>query len=220
MDEHIVRYFQASEVQHGGPEQRMKVGDVFADEVILFGRGIRHEGVKIAPGFVEVVFQRGQISNRRVQPHVKILARRIGNLDAEIGGIAADIPVAKTRITLQPFPCLVRHFGLQARRVERPVAQELAALGIGQLKEVMLGGFHHWRGASQRRVGVLQLGRRIDRAADFAGITILIFCATFRTFALDVPVRQEHVLERIIKLLDRARSNQLCLIAQTTIDVL
>ena len=50
--------FAATEVQHGGPEQGVEVGDVFADEVDLFHRGVGHKLLVAlwgARGFVPVV---------------------------------------------------------------------------------------------------------------------------------------------------------------------
>jgi hypothetical protein len=62
--------------------------------------------------------------------------------------------------------------------------------------------------AGDRRIGVLEVGRGIGRAAGFAGITVLVLGAAFGALALDEAVRQEHVLDRVVILLDRAHLDQ------------
>ncbi len=135
MYEHIVWYFVAGKFQHRRPEQRMKIGDVLADEMHLFGRRISHEGIEITSDFAEIVFQRCQVADRRIQPHIKILARSIRDFNPEVRCIAADIPVAEAAITFQPFSCLVCDFRLQARLAggvsKSPVAQKIHTLRIG-----------------------------------------------------------------------------------------
>ena len=124
MHEDIVRHLQSGEVQHRRPEQRVEVGDVLADEVVLLGRRVGHEGFIVAAGLREIILQRRQVTDRRVQPHVEVLARRIRYLDAEVGRVAADIPVSQARFAVQPFARLVCDFRLQACRIQRPFAQE------------------------------------------------------------------------------------------------
>ena len=119
---HIVRRLVAREFQHGGPEQRMEVSDVLADEMDLLGARVRHERIKIAADFAEIIFQRSQIADRRIEPDVEILARLIRNLDTKVRRIAADIPVAQTAFTFQPFFAFIRHFGLQAVVLQGPAA--------------------------------------------------------------------------------------------------
>ena len=220
MNKHIVWHLHARKMQHRRPEQRVKVGNVLADEVILLGRWICHEGIKVATGFAEIIFQRGEVANRCVQPDIKILARCIRNFDPKVGRITADIPIAQSALALQPFAGFVRHFGLQARRIQCPLAQELAALRIRQLKEVMLGRLHHRRCACERGVGIFQIGRRVHSAAGFAGIAVLIFRTALRAFAFDVAIRQKHIFHRIKKLFDATSRDQLRVITQTTIDFL
>ena len=56
--------------------------------------------------------------------------------------------------------------------------------------------------AGDRGIGPHQVGGGIGRAADFAGIPVLVLRPALRAFALDVAVRQEHLLHRIVELLD------------------
>ena len=217
--EHIGRHLQAGELQHRRPEQRVEIDDVLADEVVLLGRAVGHEGVIVALGFVEIILERREVAYRRIQPHIEILARRIRDLDAEIGSVAADVPVAQAFLAFQPFVCLVGHFRLQAVGRLRPFAQELDALRVGELEEEVLRRLQHRRGAGQRRIRVLQFGRRIHSAAYLARIAVLVLGAALRALALDVTVRQEHVLDGVVELLDGLGRNQPG-VAQAAVDVL
>ncbi len=171
---------------------------------------------------VEVILQRGQVADRRVEPDVEVLARRVGDLDPEVRRVAADVPVAEAAVSvfvgLEPFADLVKHLGLQVALL-RPTGQEGDAARVAQLEEVVLALLHHRRGAGERGVGVLQVGRRVDRAAHVAVVAVLVLRAALRAFALDVAVGQEHRFQRIEELLDRLRGDQLVL-AQGAIDVL
>ena len=95
-----------------------------------------------------------------------------------------------------------------SRSPERPLAQERDRRGIRQPEEEVLGGLEHRRGAGQRRVRILEIGRRVDRAAVLARVAVLVLRPAHRALALDVAVRQEHLLHRIEELLDRARVDQ------------
>ena len=86
--------------------------------------------------------------------------------------------------------------------VLRPVLQKLDATRVGELEEKMLGVFQHRRGARQGRVGVFQIGGRVDRAAAFAVVAVLVFGAALGAFTLDEAVGQEHVFLGVEKLLD------------------
>jgi hypothetical protein len=165
--------------------------------------------------------QGGEVADGGVQPDVEVLARRVGDLDAEVGRVAADVPVAQAVVAifigLEPFTDLVQHFGLQAAGVLRPLRQELHAARVAELEEVVLAGLEHWRGTRQHRVGVLQLGGRVDGAAHLAGVAVLVFRAALGAFALDEAVGQEHRLGGVEELLDGLGRDQLVL-AQREVD--
>ena len=176
-----------------------------------------------AAAAVEVVLQRRQVADRRVEPDVEVLVVGIGDADAEVGRVARDVPVGEPAVAelvdREPFADLVQHLGLQPARRLRPFLQEGQAAGVRQVEEVVLARLHHRRRAGQRRVRMLQLGRRIDRAADLAGVAVLVLRAAARALALDVAVGQEHRLHRVEELLDGARRDQL-VPAQREVDVL
>ena len=107
MHKHIVRHFAARKLQHRGPEQGVKINDVLADEVILLDLIVGHEIIKgalLAVGFgfagFEIGLEAGQITYRRVQPDIEILARLVGDLDAEVGCVAGNIPVVEILATV------------------------------------------------------------------------------------------------------------------------
>ena len=85
----------------------MKIGDVFADEVMDFG-------LRIAPPLVEFLImpiapltRRRHIANRRIEPNVPVVARTVGNLETEIRRGPRDVPITQR---------FVQEVALQTRR--------------------------------------------------------------------------------------------------------
>ena len=66
----------------------------------------------------------------------------------------------------------------------------------------MLGMLELGSGTREHRERVDQVGRRVDAAADFAVVAVLVFRVALGAFALDVAVGQEHVLFGVEELLD------------------
>jgi len=201
----------------------VEVGDVLADEMDLLHRLVGHEAFIVHTNLAEVVLQRGQVADRCIQPDVEILARRIRDLDAEVGRVTADVPVAQAALAFfvfgEPFLDLVQHLGLQAAGGLRPLLQKGDTAWITQLEEVVLRALHDGRGAGQHGEGMDQLGGRVDRAADLAGVAVLVLGVALRAFALDEAVRQEHGLLGVEELLDGFHLDQLVL-AQRPVDLL
>ena len=140
----LVGRLAARELQRGGPEQCVEVDDVLADEVHLLGRACRiDQGVVIEARDRAIGLERGEVAHRRIEPHIEILARRIGDFDAKVGGVARDIPIAKLGLAVvlaKPFAGLGKHFLLQAARAacvftRGPFLQEFHAARIRQLEE-------------------------------------------------------------------------------------
>ncbi len=225
---HRVRRLASGELQHRGPEQRVEVHDVLADEVDLFrGAGGIEQFVEIHALDRAIRLQRRQVAHGGVQPDVEILARRVRDLDAEVGGVARDVPVAQLGFAIvraQPFARLGQHFGLQVLAAGGvaaggPLLQEFHAARIGQLEEEVVRGLQHWRGAGQGRIRIDQLSGRVNRATDLAGVAVLVLGMALGAFALDVAICQEHALDRIVELLDGAGFDQV-LGLQRAVDVL
>src|SRR5690606_31262852 len=85
---------EARAAEHGGPEQRVEVHDVLADEVVELRVAVR------APVLVEVeadapaeIQEACHVADRRIEPDVEELTRLAGDLEAEIGRVARDVPV-------------------------------------------------------------------------------------------------------------------------------
>ena len=84
----------------------MEINNIFADKMVQLSWAI------FAPIMIEVdilliakMLKRRHIADWRIQPDLKIFARRIGDFKAKIGRIATDIPLLKTGF--KPFPQLV-----------------------------------------------------------------------------------------------------------------
>jgi hypothetical protein len=198
--------------QFGRPEQRVEVEDVLADEVVELGRRVRLEPfVEIEAVPAAQVLERAHVADRRVEPDVEVLARRIGDFEAEVGRVARNIPVGQLVFAggAQPFLHLVGGLGLQHAVVATGVAaQEGFAARVGELEEIMLGGAQLRFGAGNGRIRFDEVGRRVGGAAGFAVVAILVLGVAFRALALDEAVGQEQLLDRVVILLDGARLDQ------------
>ena len=161
------------------------------------------------PLVIAQLLEAAHVADRRIQPHIEIFARRIGNLEAEVGRIARDIPVGEFVFAFcaQPFLHLVGGLGLQ-RAAGGPFPQKLLAAGCGEFEEIMVGCAHYRLGAGHGGVGVDHVGCGVGRAAHFAVVAVLVFGVALGAFALDEAVRQEHFLDRVVILLDGALFDQ------------
>ena len=201
--EHRRRHTAAGAAEHGRPQQGVEVDDVLADEVIEFGVGRSAVsagspvGVEVVPVAGAQVLMARHITHRRVHPHIKVFAGRIGNLETEVGLVTGDVPLLKP--FLQPFLQFVGHLILQGAAAG-PLSQHLVERR--QVEEVMQGGFLHRRGAGYFRAGVDQISRAVGAAADLAVVAVLIRRAAARAGADDVAVGEEQFLLRVIELGD------------------
>ena len=188
----------------------------------LLGGRVGHEGVVVRADLAEVVFQRGQVANRRVEPDIEILARCVRDFDPEIRRVAADVPVAHLGFAvgagLDPLADFVEHLGLH-RAALRPLLQKRQTARVGQLEEEMLRAFEHRLGARQRRIGVDEFGGAVNLATDLAVVAVLVFGVAVGALAFDEAVRQEHVFLGVEKLLDAAGGDQVVGL-QRAVDVL
>ena len=66
------------------------------------------------PGAITVVLETGDVTDRRIQPDVEVLAGFAGDFETEIRGVAADVPFLQPG--LGPFSQLVCHLRLQRAR--------------------------------------------------------------------------------------------------------
>ena len=191
MHEHVVWHLAAAELEQRRPEQGVERDDVFADEVVLLQIGLGHVGFVVLPAFFEQVLEAGQVANGRIQPDVEVFAWRVGDFDAEIGRIAADVPIVELGLAVfvlpKPFAYLVGNLGLQAA-ILRPLLKKLYAARVGEPEEKMLAAFEFGPGARQGRIRLDQFGGRVHRAAHFAVVAILVFGMAIGALALDEAV--------------------------------
>jgi hypothetical protein len=190
----------------------MKVEDVLADEVIELGGRIRPPVlVEIEPLAVAEILERAHVADRRVEPDVEILAGRVGDLEAEVRCESREMSQSVSLFSptlAQPLLQLVGRFVLQPPFALRPAAQKGLAARIGKPEEKVLGLPQLGPGAGNRRIGVFQLVGRVRRTAALAVVTVLVGRTALRAFALDEAIGQEHLLERVVILLDGARLDQ------------
>ena len=73
---------------------------------------------------------------------------------------------------------------------------------VGQLEEIMLGLFQNRRRPAVCAAGIYQVCGLISRAANLAGIAILVFGLAFGAGAADEPVRQGHIAVGTPRLVD------------------
>ena len=212
----------ACKVQHGRPEERVEINDVLADEVNLFGVRTRQFLHEIESLLGAIGFEAGQVADRRIKPNVEVLAGCIRDFNAEIGGIARNVPVGK--IAVEPFVIFGENFSLHAgfavgAIAHRPVFEEGLCTRIRQAEEVVRGGLQNRYGTRDGAVGINQVGRRIHRAALFARVAVLIRRAALRAGALDEAVGEEHADFFVVELLNIGGVDETGIL-QTAIDVL
>ena len=148
MNKDVRGCFSVAKVKRCRPKEGVKIGDVFANEVVLFDFLIAHVLLKTsrvakrqwAP-FVKVIFKRRQITDRCIKPNIKIFARCVGYFYPKVRGISTDVPVPKPTLTLlignEPFAYLVGHFTLKFS-VLRPLLQKRQAPGVREFEKIML----------------------------------------------------------------------------------
>ena len=197
---HDRRLAESRALEHRRPEQRMEIQDVLADEVPKLRLAIgTPEIVEDEAGARAEILEARHVADRRVEPDIEVLARRIGDLDAEVGRVAGHVPVPEAGV--EPLVQLVGDRRLQAAGA-RPLAQH--RLEIAQLEEDVLRFAQHRGRARHRRDRVDQVGRRIGRAAVLAAVAVLVGRRAARAGALDVAVGQEHAGLLVIGLADDA----------------
>ena len=202
VDLQAVGQAHAVSVQHRRPEQAVEVDDVLADEMHQLGlvAGL-HQCFEVEAFAGRQRLQRGQVADRRVQPDVEELAGRAGDLETEVGRVAGNVPVAQAAVGIQPLAQL----GLDA--IDRDVTLQPLVQRLGEMRDadkVVLGLTQLRRRTADHRARVDEIGWRIGRAAVLTVVAVLVFGTALRAGALDVAVRQEHGLDRVVELLDRA----------------
>jgi len=87
-------------MQHRRPEQGVEVDDVLADKMVELSIRIRRPErleVELWTALTQV-FEARHVANRRIQPDIEKLTRRIRDLEAEVRRIARDIPIGEALV--------------------------------------------------------------------------------------------------------------------------
>ena len=157
MDVDLRRQAEAGRLEHAGPEQRVEVRDVLADEVMnLASSAIFHQSSSFSPVRLHHCLRAGDVADRGVEPDVPVVARAIGNLEAEVRGRPRDVPVAE-RLAEEMALEVVGDFGLQVLARLRPLVQK--AVQLLELDEQVLGRPQLGLRAAERADRVDQVGR-------------------------------------------------------------
>ncbi len=133
--EQSARLAVAGARQHRGPEQRVEVRNVLADEVVELVCGCPRPRTRRSRGSSSPaeIQEARHVADRRVEPDVEELVALAGDPEAEVGRIARDVPVLEAG--LEPLVELARERGVDVLR--HPLAQ--LALEGAELQEQVLG---------------------------------------------------------------------------------
>ena len=213
---HRGRRAQARAVQHRRPEQRVEIDDVLADEVDHFGAGFAAAAgsMKSSKRSVDRRISRSpRRSNRETTTDSRSAHRpRRRNTCPADPGISKPKYGASREMSQLRRPSANHSCSLLTTSLCRPPTRSRSLqprlqhrFEIGELDEEMRRFLLDRLRAGHDRVRLDQVGRVVGLAADLAGVAVLVLAVAVRAFALDEAVRQEHLLDRIVELLDRPR---------------
>ena len=213
MDEDLGGGAVAGVLELGGPEEAVEADDVLADEVVDLGLGVLPPVLEGLPAFLGPSPEGGHVADGGVEPDVEVLVVVAGDLEAEVGGVAGDVPAAEGLV--EPLQQLFG--GALVGVVGEPALEEVAA-GL-ELHEELLALAHDGRAAADGAVGLLQLGGVVGGAADRAVVAVAVGCAAAGAGALDEAVGQEHPATLAVELVDGARGDEAALL-EAEVDLL
>ena len=198
VDEDLGGGAPAGGLELGGPEEAVEADDVLADEVVDLGLGVLPPVLEGLPARLGPGPEGGHVADGRVEPDVEVLVLVAGDLEAEIGRVAGDVPAAEGLV--EPLQELVG--GAFVGVIGEPFPEEVAA-GL-ELHEELLAPAHDGLAAADGAVGVPEVGGVVRRAADRAVVAVAVGRAAARAGALDEAVGQEHPAMLAVELLDGA----------------
>ena len=208
MNEHAIRRAHPGTIQDGGPEQRVEIQDVLADEVVELGArrtsAFGPPELVMSGGDIDTALggqgvEAADVADGCVEPDIEELAGSTGDAKAEVRRIARDVPVAKA--CGKPLVQLVGHARIHGAATY-PLFQQ--GFEVAQLKEQVLAVAFFGRGTRDRRHRVDEFGRGVGGAAFLAAVAVLVRRLAAGAGALHVAVRQEHASLGIVGLTDSA----------------
>ncbi len=156
------------------------------------------ERIEVDVGSPAQVQEACHVADGRVEPDVKVLAGLVRDLEAEVGRISGDVPIAQAG--LEPFVELAYEGRLDM--FGHPCPQLL--FEIAELKEEVLGLAHGGLGARNDGNRIQKIHGRVRCPAVLTGVAVLIRGLADRARAADVSIRQEHIALVVVRLLDRS----------------
>ncbi len=215
---HRVGPLEAGHLEHGGPEERVEVDDVLADEVDDAGvaaLGPVVQGALRLARHLGPLLRGGDVPDGGVQPDVEVLVRLTRDGEAEVRPVAADVPVRQT--LLEEALELRGETGVDEVGLAQRLLQEVRM--ARQLEEEVRGRAAHRRRAAQGAAGLDQVRGAVGLAALLTGVTVLVGSLAVGAGALDEAVRQEALVHLAVGLLDVALLD-VAVLLQLAVDVL
>ena len=194
MDVYKLRKGKAGGLKNTGPKQRMKVRDVFADEVVDLGLvALPPIGERFVILFAPLP-SGSDVTDRRIKPNIPIVAWAIWNLKTKIRCRPRYVPVTQ-RIAEEMSLEIVCDFRLQMFARLCPTLQEF--MQRFKSHEQMLGRLLDGGCATECARRIDQIGRRVGSTALAAVVAVLIDCFARRASSLDKTIGQERASDWI-----------------------
>ena len=201
MNVHLCRQVEAGALEHPWPEQRVEIRNVFADEMVNFGRFVTPPLIKVLAVRVAPLPGGGHVADGSIEPDIPEVARRVRDLEAEIRGRSRDVPVTK-RVAEEVSFEIVRDFQLEMVARLSPLVEE--SVKLFQLDKQVRRRAELRSRARQRTLRIFQVGWRVRPRALAAIVTWLIFspASWIRAGSPHEAVRQKSARFRIEELFD------------------
>ena len=188
MNENFRRALESGGVEHPRPEKTVESDNVLADEVVKFDVGI-------VPHFEPAgVLETCDISDRGIDPDIKVFVFAAGNLKTEIRRVARNAPSAQW--LLEPLEKFIRN--VACRMVWNPFF-EIVVLGF-KFPVEMLRILDDWRRSAGRALRRAEFLRAVCRAALVAAVAVLIRSAALGADALHKAIGEKHPALFAVKL--------------------
>ena len=123
---HLGGQAEARRLQFRRPEEGMEILNVLADEVVDLCLLALPPVVECFTLTFAPFRRRADVADRRVEPHIPVVAGRVGNFEAEVGGRAGDVPVTERLVEEEIFQ-VVRALG-RDRAGLGPLGEEVVHL--------------------------------------------------------------------------------------------
>ena len=190
---------KAGRLEHRRPEEGVEVGDIFANEVVDLDLVAPPPVVQPLAVALAPLPRRADVADGGVEPDVPVVARAIGDLEAEVGRRPGDVPLPQ-RLLEEVALEVVGDLRLEVAAGLGPGGEEVVELL--DVDEQVAGRADLGPGPGERAHRVHQLGGIVGMAALLAVVAVLVGCLAVRASAFDEAVGQEGAGHRVVKLGD------------------